>query len=49
MKASIAEFIGLLFFGLVVVILVRPNSVGPSAIREFGSAMTALVKTATAP
>lgn len=49
MKARLAEFAGLVFFGLVVVVLVRPGSVGPAAIREFGSAMTGLVKTATAP
>lgn len=49
MKGKLAEFVGLLFFALVIVTLVRPNSVGPTAIREFGSAMTGLVKTATAP
>lgn len=49
MSDTLADALGLLFVGLVIVVLVRPSSVGPTAIREFGSAMTGLVKTATAP
>lgn len=50
MKAlRLGDFWGLIFFGLVVVVLVRPSSVGPTAIREFGSAVTGLVQAATAP
>lgn len=49
MKGQFADFLGLLFVGLVIVVLVRPRSVGPAAIREFGSAMTGLIASATAP
>lgn len=49
MRARIADAVGLLFIGLVIVILVRPNSVGPTAIREIGAAVASLVSAATAP
>jgi len=48
-KARLADFAGLLFVGLLIVVLVRPSSVGPDAIREFGSAMAGLIQTAVAP
>lgn len=48
-RNQLADFWGLIFLGLVVVVLVRPSSVGPQAVRQFGSAVTGLVQAATAP
>jgi hypothetical protein len=48
-KGRITDFMGLIFIALVIVALVRPSSVGPTAVREFGAAVTGLVKAATAP
>ena len=49
MKGQIAEAVGLLFFGMVIVVLVRPSSIGPAAITQIGSAISSLVSAATAP
>lgn len=49
MKGQIADAVGLLFFGFVVVVLVRPSSVGPAAITQIGTAVSSLVSAATAP
>lgn len=49
MKGKITDAVGLLFIGLVIVVLVRPNSVGPTAIRQIGAAVAGLVSAATAP
>lgn len=46
MKAGVADIFAAVFLLAMVMLLVRPNSLAPAFIREFGSAMDLIVSLA---
>lgn len=46
-RATLSDVFAAVFLLAIVLVLVRPTSVAPTFLREFGSAMTGLVTFAT--